>query len=129
MKWVVLVVRVLVGLGFTALGALYFFGPPMEMPPDLPDAAKQFATLLGSTRYMDVVKALELVGGLLLLSGRLTPLGVVVLMPVAVNILLWDLLLMKEMGAGPILVGLLVIVMLGYRRHFLPFFVPDAKML
>lgn len=127
MKWVVLVVRVLVGLPFVAGGLTYFLNlVPGEMP-DLPEHAKAFAGVLAPTGYMTVVKVLELVGGLLVWSGRLTPLGVVILMPVAVNILLWDLLLVGKPGLGVVLVVLLVFLMTQYRRHFLPFFVPDAK--
>ncbi|QEL13193.1 DoxX family membrane protein [Limnoglobus roseus] len=127
MKWIVLAARLLTGLAFFVFG-LQHFVPflPMQMP-ELPDTAKQFMGVLIPTHYMDVVKALEVIGGLLLLTGRLAPLGVVVLMPVAVNILLWDLLIMKQPALGVVFTGLLVVVMLGYRRYFLPFFVPNAK--
>ena len=46
----------------------------------------------------------------------------VVLMPVAVNILLWDVLLTKSFGLGGPLVLLLALLAVGYRKHFAPFF-------
>lgn len=126
MSWVVLVVRVLVGLAFTATGLMYFL-VPMQPPEGLPDSAVQMMGVLGPSGWLTVVKVLETAGGLLLLSGRLAPLGIVLLMPVAVNIALWDVLILGKPGLGPIIVGLLVLLMFGYRRYFLPFFVPDAK--
>lgn len=128
MKWVVLVVRVLVGLGFTLGGGAYFFVPMPDLPADMPEAGKQFMGVLVPTHYMSAVKACELVGGLLLLSGRLTPLGVVVLMPVAVNIVIWDFAIMRQPGLGLPIVGLLAVVMAGYWNYFSPFFTPTAKM-
>jgi uncharacterized membrane protein YphA (DoxX/SURF4 family) len=125
--WVLFaVVRTLVGLGFVAAGASYFL-VKMEPPPGLPESAVQMMGVLVPTGWLAVVKVLETAGGLLLLSGRLAPLGIVVLMPIAVNIALWDLLLIRQPAAGVIAVGLLAALMYAYRRYFLPFFVPDAK--
>lgn len=125
MKWVVRVVRSLLGLGFVVIGSDYFlkFIPEPDMS-QLPQVVKDYMGVLMPTKYLAVVKTLEVVGGLLLLSGRFTPLGVVILMPIAVNILLFDLLLARQPGLGAVIVVLLVVVMFGYRRHFVPFFVP-----
>ncbi|MBX9580973.1 MAG: hypothetical protein K2X87_11750 [Gemmataceae bacterium] len=124
-----IVARTLVGLLFVWAGAAYF-GKLMEQsaPPfEVGSALHHFDAAFTPTGYMDAVKVVELVGGLLLLSGRLTPLGVVVLMPVAVNIALFDLLLVRQFGFGVVLVVLLAFVAVGYRRYFAPFFVPDAR--
>jgi hypothetical protein len=123
MKWAVIVVRTLVGLGFTITGLdgfLHFI--PMESPPPMPEAATEFGGLLMNSGYILVVKALELVGGLLLLTGRLVPLGIVLLMPVAVNILLFEVFLAKQVGPGAVLVVLLTFLVYGYRRYFAPLF-------
>ena len=123
MKWAVIIVRTLVGLGF-AFSGLTGFVPlvPMEPPPGMDASALKFGELLSVSGYMYVVKALELTGGLLLLSGRLVPLGIVLLMPVAVNILLFELFLAKQPGPGIVLVGLLTFLIWGYRRYFAPLF-------
>lgn len=129
MKWFAVALRVLVGLPFVVFGLNHFlnFMPP---PPSdgLPDAAKSLGGVLTSTGWMNVVKVLEVTGGLLLLSGRLTPLGIVVLMPVAVNILLWDVLIMdlKQPPLGVVLTALLALLMIPYRSYFLPFVRPTA---
>lgn len=121
MGWIHTGLRVLVGAAFVFFGLSHFF-QLMDPPPPPTEEAKAFMGVLAPTKYLDVVKGLELVGGLLLLSWRFGPLGVVVLMPVAVNILLWDILLAKGFGLGGPLVLLLAILAAGYRRHFAPFF-------
>jgi hypothetical protein len=126
MKWVVIVVRTLVGLGFTITGLdgfLHFI--PMEPPP--PGPATEFGGLLVSSHYMYAVKACELLGGLMLLSGRMAPLGITLLMPVAVNILLFELFLLKAPGPGVVLVPLLAFLVWGYRRYFAPVLTTSAE--
>jgi hypothetical protein len=126
MKWAVIVVRSLVGLGFTFSGLTWFL-PIMELPPPPEGAAGTFGKLLMDTGYMNAVKTLELVGGLMLLSGRLAPLGITLLMPVAVNILLFELFLLKQPGPGVVLVPLLAFLVWGYRRYFAPVFTTRAE--
>jgi uncharacterized membrane protein YphA (DoxX/SURF4 family) len=127
MKWAVVVVRTLVGLLFVWASVAYFGKLIDAPPPPAGSPAVSFFEAVGPTGYMDAVKVVELAGGLLLLSGRLTPLGVVMLMPVAVNIALFDLLVVRELGFGVVTVLLLAFVAVGYRRYFAPFFVPDAR--
>ncbi|MFO0848041.1 MAG: hypothetical protein U0871_05725 [Gemmataceae bacterium] len=122
MRWAARVARVLVGLPFVVVGLNYWllFLPvnEEEMAKALPEVAKGFAAALVTTHYMDVVKALEVVGGLLVLSGRMTPLGLALVTPVAVNILLWDLLLAGKPGLGVVLTALCVFLMYAYRSYF-----------
>lgn len=127
MFWVVLVVRVLVGLPFFALGLIHFLPVQMPAPTDLPERAMTFAGALGASGYMNVVKALELVGGALVLSGRLVPLGLVLLGPVVVNISLWDLLLIGKPGPGVVFVFLCAFLIWAYRSHFAPVFAVKPK--
>src|SRR5262249_42975537 len=76
---------------------------------------------------LDVVKVLEVVGGALVLSGRMTPLGLVLLTPVAVNILLFELLLAKQPGPGVVFVAVCVFLIWAYRSHFAPVFTTNAR--
>lgn len=128
MFWLVLVVRVLVGLPFFVFGLNHFLNfMTMSAPPDLPENAKTFAGVLVATKYMDVVKVLEVVSGALILSGRLVPLGLVIATPVAVNIMLWDVLLMKQPGLGVVLTVLCAFLIWAYRSHFAPLFAVKPK--
>lgn len=128
MYWAVLVARVLVGLPFFVFGLNHFLQfMPMSPPPDLPENAVKFTTALFESHYLDVVKVLEVVGGAILLSGRFVPLGVTILTPVAVNILLTEVLLMHQPGIGVALVALCVFLVWAYRSHFAPVFAANAK--
>jgi len=73
------------------------------------------------------VMALQLVGGLLVLSGRFLPLGLLLLGPVIVNILLYHLLLDHFGGSIAIVVALLwVFLFWRYRQYFASLFVQKA---
>ncbi len=126
MKWVVIIVRTLVGLVYTLTGLdgfLHFLSIP---PPPEGSPAAAFMGLLVSSHYIYGVKVCEVLGGLMLLSGRMAPLGITLLMPVAVNILLYELFLLKQPGPGCVLVPLLLLLIWGYRRNFASVFTTSA---
>jgi hypothetical protein len=118
MFWAVLVARVLVGLPFLVFGLQHFLHFLPMPTPEIPEKAAQFAGVLMASGYMDVVKVLEIVGGAIVLSGRLVPLGLVILTPVAVNIALFDILLMGQPGLGVALALLCFLLVAAYRSHF-----------
>ena len=120
MKWLALILRILVGLPFFAGGLTYFF-MKMEMP-DLPEPATHLMAALGPTHWLTVIKVLEVAGGAILLSGRFVPLGLVLLVPVTVNIALWDILIMKFSAppAGVILLVLEAVLIGLYWKYFQP---------
>ena len=68
MKWAVLGVRFFVGLVFALFSAVFFLKVPMGEPPADENALK-FIGSLAATDYLTVVKVLEFLGGILLLSG------------------------------------------------------------
>ena len=87
--------RIIVGAIFVVFGTngiamLYFGSPfiPMEAPPEGSPAAQYFAVLAGSY-ILKTVKIVEVLGGLMLLSGIYMPLGAIILMPIVINIFLF----------------------------------------
>lgn len=121
MSWAVLIVRWLVGLAFLVFGLNHFLTfMPAPDPSAFPEAARHMMGALVPTHYLTVVKVLEVVGGLLLLTGRLAPLGLVVLVPVTVNIALWDALIVRYAmpPVGTILLALEGFLVWAYRRYF-----------
>lgn len=93
MKIVVLILRILLGLGFTVFGILGFV-----MQPD-PSTLPPLVQAMAESGYMIVmVKIVELLCGLLILSGRWVPLALVLLGPVMVNIVLFHLFLAPADG-------------------------------
>ena len=93
MKYVIVIVRVLLGLMFVVFGANAFF-KFMPPPPKMPDQATAFITAMMGSGYMYVVAMLQVLGGLcLLLGARFVPLGLTLLGPIIVNIVLFHLFL------------------------------------
>jgi uncharacterized membrane protein YphA (DoxX/SURF4 family) len=93
MKYVIVIVRVLLGLMFVVFGLNAFF-KFMGPPPQMQGQAGAFMTALMSTGYMYVIAMLQVLGGLcLLLGARFVPLGLTLLGPVIVNIVLFHLFL------------------------------------
>jgi uncharacterized membrane protein YphA (DoxX/SURF4 family) len=93
MKYVIVIVRVLLGLMFVVFGSNAFF-KFMGPPPHMEGQAGAFITALLSSGYMYVIAMLQVLGGLcLLLGARFVPLGLTLLGPVIVNIVLFHLFL------------------------------------
>lgn len=73
MEAVTIVIRSLLGLVFLILGANAFLHIiPLPMPTG---DAGAFMGILFHGQYLYAVKAIEIVGGAILLGGRFTPLG------------------------------------------------------
>ncbi len=87
MKTAAVVVRILLGLVFTAFGLNGFlhFIPNMPMPDP---AVKFFIGLAGSGYMLPLLFVTQIIGGVLLLIGLFVPLALALLAPVIVNIFL-----------------------------------------
>src|SRR5579863_4492577 len=85
MKIATVIARGLLGLIFVVFGSnMFLHFIPMPPPPEGP--ARDFMTALFVSHYLYVIGALQVVGGLLLFTGRWTPLGLTLVGPVIVNI-------------------------------------------
>jgi putative oxidoreductase len=91
MKYIIIIVRILLGLMFAVFGSnafLHFIPvPPME------GQAGAFIGALITSGFIYAIAALQVLGGLLLLFGRFVPLGLTLLGPVIVNIVLYHIFL------------------------------------
>jgi putative oxidoreductase len=121
MKVVALICRILLGLMFVVFGAniLHPFFAPGPMPPadSLP---AQFMGVMMPSGWMHHVGFFQLLGGLLVLFGGTTPLGLCILGPVIVNILIFHVLLTGGHGiaAGLVAALLEIILIYAYRSNF-----------
>jgi putative oxidoreductase len=126
MKIAVLVARILLGLVFLVFGLngfINFLHAPMPS-----GGAGQYMTLLGPTIYMQFVFLVQIVGGLLLLSGQFIPLALVLLGPVIINILLFHITLQPAgLPPGLLTVVLWFIIFFGVRKYFAGIFVQKAE--
>jgi len=126
MKIAVLVARILLGLVFLVFGLngfLNFLHAPMPA-----GGAGQYMALLGPTIYMQFVFLVQIVGGVLLLSGQFIPLALVLVGPVLVNILLFHITL-QPAGLPPGLIATVLwfIIFFGVRKYFAGNFVQKAE--
>jgi putative oxidoreductase len=88
------VARLLLGLIFLFFGLNFFFHFLNGIPPDPASKAGLFlGGLFGSGYFFVFLKSLEVVYGLLLFLGRLTPLVLILLFPISINILLFHVFL------------------------------------
>jgi len=114
MKIITIIARILLGLVFAVFG-LNAFLSFIPMPPPQGQAGA-FMGALFTSHYLYAVKCFEIIGGLLLLSGRLVPLGLTLLGPVIVNILFYDIFLDRSGLPMGIVVALLALIVLFRHR-------------
>ena len=91
--------RILLGIVLLVFGLNGFL---QFLPaPELPEAAMSFFGALMATGYLlPLVKAIEVIVGVMLLANRFTPLALVLLAPISVNIVAFHLFLAPA-GIGP----------------------------
>lgn len=86
MKIATIIVRSLLGLLFVFAGSNMFFNFA-PLPPFPEGPAHDFMAAIVTSHFSYVVGAFQFVGGVLLLTGRFSPLGLTLSGPVIVNIL------------------------------------------
>jgi putative oxidoreductase len=118
MKIVSVIARYLLGLIFTIFGLNGFLNFIHQPPPTNP-LAIQFFVAIGASHFAAFFFAVQLIGGLLLLSGFFVPLALTVLAAELYNILAFHLTLAPA-SIGPALLAcvLWVLVFLQYRNSF-----------
>jgi putative oxidoreductase len=118
MKIATIIARSLLGFIFVVFGLnvfLHFI--PMPPPPEGP--AREFMTALFLSHYLYVIGALQVVGGLVLLSGRWAPLGLTLLGPVIVNIVLFHALMAPAgLPLAFVVSALAIFLVWNYRKNF-----------
>jgi uncharacterized membrane protein YphA (DoxX/SURF4 family) len=93
MKYAVWFLRLLFGAWMVPAGLEHFihiFPQPMGGTP----ISQEVIVALLSSHLFDLVKAVELIAGLCVLTGFYTPLALVLCMPVSFNVFYWDTPLM-----------------------------------
>lgn len=117
--------RYLLGLIFFLSGAVGLFNlvpPPADLPPAL---QTYFNGLMASVYFMPLLKATEMICGLLLLVGYAPALALVILAPITINIVFVHAFLtpgVKEMILPLVMVVLHVMAATAYWRLYRPLF-------
>ncbi len=112
MKHLPTIARVLLGLIFAVFGVVGLFG--LGPQPEIGEEAAAFMGAMMDTGYLwPLVKVTEIVCGILLILGVFVPLALVVLAPIALNILLFHVFLAPEGTA----IGIVAVVLGLYVAH------------
>ncbi len=125
MKHLVPAARLIFGAWMLASGINHFFVPFYPVPAGHEPLAVQLMTALVHSRLLDVVMAIQLVAGALILTGLLVPVALCVMMPISTCALFWAAILEREpLGALLALAafalnGLLMLAYLDYYRGVL----------
>src|SRR5258707_11037928 len=119
MKITSIAARYLLGLQFTVFGLNGFLHFIPQPPPANP-LAIHFLVSVSESHFAAFFFAVQVLGGLLLLSGYFVPLALTALAAELYNILAFHLALESGSGIGPRLVAcvLWVLVFLQYRESF-----------
>src|ERR1700735_5550423 len=118
MKIVSVISRYLLGLMFTVFGLNGFLNFIHQPPPTNPLAIQFFVTISAS-HFAGFFFAIQLIGGLLLLSGYFVPLALTLLAAELYNILAFHLTLAPATIAPALVASVLwVLVFLQYRNSF-----------
>jgi len=122
MKILVLVGRLVFGGWFLVHGLNYwthFFPQPLGHQP----LARELMAALIDSGLLALVKAIEVAAGVLILADRLTALALVAALPISVVIAFLNVALehtMLGLLAGPITIGLNIVLMLAYFDSYRP---------
>src|SRR5271166_4869918 len=118
MKIVSVIARYLLGLMFTVFGLNGFLNFIHQLPPPNP-LAIQFLVAVSASHFAAFFFALQVLGGLLLLSGFFVPLALTLLAAELYNILAFHLT-MAPGSIAPALVACVfwILVFLQYRNNF-----------
>ncbi len=127
MKFGIVGARVILGLIFVVFGLNGFFH--FIPNPESNAQMTAFMTALGETGYfMTVVKLVEVISGLMILTGRFLPLGLVLLAPVSVNILLVHVFLDQgNLAMAIVIIALQLFLAWAYRDSYSELLQAHAK--
>ncbi len=122
MKYATIAARFLLAAIFIVF-SLNFWLHFINLPgPAAGSPAAAFLGVLFTTGYLSAVKVLELLGGILVASGRLLGAGLLILGPIILNILFFDLFLAKAFNPLSTLAAILGLFLLWTKRErFLAF--------
>jgi putative oxidoreductase len=123
MKIALIVVRTLMGLLLLFASIVFLFKIPMGKMPAMSADVQSYNAGLATVHMMNIVKVIELICGLLFVSGRFVTLANIVIFPIVINILLFHATLAPSgvPAAAFLFLGCLFLAYY-YRRNYVPLF-------
>ncbi|MFF5380718.1 DoxX family membrane protein [Pedobacter suwonensis] len=122
MKIAVIVVRVLLAAMYIYASVIFFFNlMPKEMPAMSAAQTTFMSGVMASVYLMPLIKATELISGILLLINRTAPLAAAIIFPVTLNIFLYHAFLgPKDLPMVSAMLLLNLFLFYAYRSRYLP---------
>jgi putative oxidoreductase len=118
MKILTIIARVILGLAFVFFGSNFFFHF-IPTPPPPPGLVGDYIKVFVASGYANVIGAVQLLCGLLLLIGRFLPLALTILGGIIFNILLFHILMdQRSIGPGLVVTFLWLFLVWNYRDRF-----------
>lgn len=117
-----IVVRTLMGAFLLFASIAYFFElvKPTTAPPD---AAIVYNKGIAVAHLLTIVKSIELICGLMLITGRFAALATIVIFPITVNIVIFHAYAdPANIGGGILLLVLNLFMAYYYRKNYAPIF-------
>lgn len=119
-----LIVRILLGLILVVfpVNALFI----KSFKPKMPEKAQMVMNTFSETGYLlTFIQGTELIIGIALLSGYFTPLAVLILLPISINILLFHIYLAPlVVGPGLFIFLMNVFLIYAYRLEYIHLLIP-----
>jgi hypothetical protein len=124
MRIITAIIAALYGLAFIAAGVTYFLPLDLKMEVASGSPADHFFRAMAPTGYLAVVKCLEIAGGLLTAIPMTRRFGLLILGPIALNILIYHLTVMggADLLPAAILAGAALLLGLLEARAFAAYF-------
>ncbi len=119
MKHVFTAARILLGIIFLVFSANYWLKFIPIPAPEAESLAAGFMGAIFGSGFLTLVKVLELLSAVLLLSGRYINLALTLLGPIVINILLFHVLIKQADHGLSILIAILAIVVLIGQKNYL----------
>jgi hypothetical protein len=118
MKHLNTILSVILALPYVVFGPNHWLHympmPPMEGMPG------QYASVLYDSGYMGLIKVLEIVLGIMIMFNLQRPLALILLAPITLNILFFELFIAHMPGIGIVLTLIQAILIYRYREHYMP---------
>jgi putative oxidoreductase len=122
MRITMIVVRTLMGL-FLLFASLSYFFELVKPTVVMPEAAITYNKGLAVAHVLPIVKGIELICGLLFVTGLFVPLATILIFPVTVNIVLFHAYAdPANIGGGILLLVLNLFLAYYYRKNYAPLF-------
>jgi putative oxidoreductase len=128
MKYATMIFRYLLGIIYFVFG-LNFFLQFIPQPDPTPEAGAFLGALFVTGYMFPIIKVIEIVIGLALLTNRFVPLALVLIAPISINIFLVHLLLDPSgLALGAVILLGNAFLLFAYRNVFTDLLKPQMQM-